>query len=488
MQQQQQIDKMYAAGPVRNVGVATSFLYKLTELAAYTSAFASDTYHTLTSSNGKLELEIPVQTNKSYKTFGLQGQYIDEDARHFNKDTSELLDTNNVELNDNDTVQNNNVVQKSISNTVQKKNNTVQKKNNIVQKKNNIVQKNNNNVTDSQEINFGVDKKDQCSWTANDNEEEPPPPYDISWSMPTHNNETNQALSISTHNLSDVPALSSSPKNIRFETPQTDSQIDIPSTSSPTPVKRRQIRVRRPRRLLRRKSSSTDLSIQPSEYDDQDAFLSKVNEKLVDMIARGKAALNSTVSITDVDIMLAEERERETRIMKELGLQTPLNRRNRRLNGSFSDYDYFGGSISDHANYSAPESSSYYDYGYVSSNGYSTPNDYVTTPLHHSSHIHYNSPSQYSSYMSPPLHHSSHMHYNTPSQYNSYATSPPHHSSHIHYNTPSQYSSYVTPPHHHSSHVHHNTPTQYSSYYHNINQFHDENWYRGYPVRGATVD
>ncbi|CAG8584896.1 15224_t:CDS:2, partial [Racocetra fulgida] len=481
---QQQIDKMYATSPVRNVGVATNFLYKLTELAAYTSAVVSDAYGTLTSNNGKFELEIPVQTNKSYKTFGSQGKHIDEDERHFNNDNSELLDTNNIELNDNDTVQkkiinivqknnrnivqkkNNNTVQKKKNNTVQKKNNnTVQKKNNntIQKKNNNTIQKNDdNNATTKQKIDFGVDKKDQCSWSTNDNEEEPPPPYDISWSMPTHNNETNQTLSISTNNLSDVSTLSTSPKNIRFETPQTDSQIDISSASPSTPVKRRQIRVRRPRRLLRRKSSSTDILIQPSEFDDHDAFISKVNEKLIDMIARGKAALNSTVSVTDVDIMLAEEREREDRIMKELGLQTPLNRRNRRFNSSFSDYDYFGASISDHANYSAPESSSYYDYGYVSNNTYSSPNNYVTSPpLHHSSHMHYNSSSQYSSYMSPPLHHSSHMRYNIPSQYSSYTTSPPHHSSHIHYNTPSQYSSYVTPSLHHSSHILHDTPTQY---------------------------
>ncbi|CAG8626963.1 1813_t:CDS:2 [Dentiscutata erythropus] len=353
---------MYAASPVNSVlpqniqrpSVATSFLYKLTEIAAYTSAVASEAYYTLTSSNGKLELEIPIPTNKTY---GSQEQNTDGNAMQISNDNSEFINTHNVESNDNDAVQKNN-------------NNSVQKNNN------NSVQKNDNNVTTSREINFGVDKKDQCSWTTNDNEEEPPPPYDISWSMPTHNNEADQTLSISTHNLSDAPTLSSSPKNIQSETPQTVSPIDISSTSSSTPAKRKQIRVRRPRRLPRRKSSSTDILVQPKEskeLDDQDAFISKINEKLIDMIARGKAALKSTVYVTDADVMLAEEKEREDRIMKELGLQTPMNRRGRRLTCSFSDYDYFGGSISDFSNYSAPESSSYCNYGYGSSNSYSTP-------------------------------------------------------------------------------------------------------------------
>ncbi|KAF0356584.1 hypothetical protein F8M41_014741 [Gigaspora margarita] len=453
---QQQIDNMYAASPVSNVlpqdvqrpGVATSFLYKLTEIAAYTSSFASDAYYTLTSTNGKLELEIPISANK---TFGSQGQNTDGNAMQISNDISEVFNTHNVELNDND--------------TVQKNNNTVQKNNN-------------NNVLTSQEIDFEVDKKDQCSWTTNDNEEEPPPPYDISWSMPTHNNETDQTLSISTHNLSDTPILSSSPKNIQSETPQTASPIDTSSTSSSTPVKRKQIRVRRPRRLLRRKSSSIDIIVQPKEskeVDDHEAFISKINEKLIDMIARGKAALKSSVYVTDVDVMLAEEKEREDRIKKEIGLQTPMNRRGRSLTGSFPDYDYYNSSISDFGNYSAPETSSYCDYGYGSGNSYSTPNEYVrhssnsngySTPneyVRHSSHSNgYSTPNEYGT----PLQHLSRRssHSNSCSTQNEYVTSLRHSSRNSsHSNGYSTQNEYVTPI-RHSNYMHYSTPTQYSSY------------------------
>src|ERR1043166_2115615 len=98
------------------------------------------------------------------------------------------------------------------------------------------------------------------------------------------------------------------------------------------------------------------------------------------MIAQARAALTSTVDVTEVDMLLAEEREREEKILKELGLQTPVGRKGRK-NTSFADYDYFT-SISD-GNYSSPESSSY-EYGsygaygseFSSPTGYETPDAY----------------------------------------------------------------------------------------------------------------
>lgn len=129
-------------------------------------------------------------------------------------------------------------------------------------------------------------------------------------------------------------------------------------------------------------------------YDDQDEMLLKVNEKLADMIIQGKAALKSKVDVTEVDMILAEEREREKRIMKELGLQTPVGRR-RRNTGSSSDYDYFG-NLSDSGSYSAPESS-FCDYGYGPTSGYATPNGYGYTSHNKYPSIHYNTPVQYGS-------------------------------------------------------------------------------------------
>ncbi|CAJ0854432.1 13391_t:CDS:2, partial [Entrophospora sp. SA101] len=112
---------------------------------------------------------------------------------------------------------------------------------------------------------------------------------------------------------------------------------------------------------------------------DQDELLLKVNEKLSDMISQGTAALNSTVDVTEVEMMLSEEREREERIMRELGLQSPVGRRNKRFtNSPSSDYEYYS-SLSDSGSYSAPETS-YCEYGYGSNSGFASPTGY-DTPL-----------------------------------------------------------------------------------------------------------
>jgi hypothetical protein len=124
--------------------------------------------------------------------------------------------------------------------------------------------------------------------------------------------------------------MSSSPKQVSFETPDVESKpTSTPEdTSSVTmsqtiPIpRRRQIRVRRPRRLLRRKSASTEVSTPRGgggKYDDPEELLLKVNDKLSDMIAQGRAALTSTVDVTEVEMLLAEEREKDERIMKEVG-------------------------------------------------------------------------------------------------------------------------------------------------------------------------
>ncbi|PKB93020.1 hypothetical protein RhiirA5_442603 [Rhizophagus irregularis] len=60
--------------------------------------------------------------------------------------------------------------------------------------------------------------------------------------------------------------------------------------------------------------------------DDVDIIFERLNCKISDMIAEGEAALNSKVEITEVDMILAEEKEYEEQIMKEFGIQTPIHR------------------------------------------------------------------------------------------------------------------------------------------------------------------
>ncbi|CAG8537620.1 214_t:CDS:2 [Acaulospora morrowiae] len=345
-QQQQQAAKARASAPVANnnatqpsnntttanstrnttqrPGVAASFLYKLTEFAAYTSAFATEAYQTLTV-GAKVEQE--VLNNGASRSRKGYSQYFDEDLMQIgdNSDDPDTIDED--------------IVDRGIT-------------------------RSNGNLN-------GV----LGQWSPTQ-------------SAPKDNR-------ISTLGLQDSATVTSSPRQIQFATTsvepmqQESSPIDISSTTPPASAKRRQIRVRRPRRPLRRKSSSNDISAQRG-YEDQDQMLLKVNEKLADMITQGKAALRSTVNVTEVEIMLAEEKERSERIMKEVSLQAPTNRR-RRNTGSSSDYDYYGGSLSDSGSYSAPESSSYCDYGYGPCSGPESPN------YRHSSPIHHNTPTQYGS-------------------------------------------------------------------------------------------
>ncbi|CAJ0630294.1 2342_t:CDS:2 [Entrophospora sp. SA101] len=213
-------------------------------------------------------------------------------------------------------------------------------------------------------------------------EDEPPPPYD------------------SQQNIANLPKISTSPKKISFSIPQNEDQSTDTSSVPATPTRRRQIRVRRGRRLLRRKTSSVELqSTQRTNNGrggpmDQDELLLKVNEKLSDMISQGTAALNSTVDVTEVEMMLSEEREREEKIMRELGLQSPVGRRNKRFtNSPSSDYEYYS-SLSDSGSYSAPETS-YCEYGYGSNSGFASPTGY-DTPLRYGSKFNESSPNEFS--------------------------------------------------------------------------------------------
>ncbi|CAI2165764.1 25_t:CDS:2 [Funneliformis geosporum] len=257
--------------------VATNVIYKLTEIAAYTFGASSEIYNTITGGQGGKKEHSQQPTRNSYD----YDQYYD-DVLQIKTDEDEE-----------------------------------------------------ENVLNNHEF----DKKSHV-WAENEeDEEEPPPPYESSWYMPSPSvtTETQQPTNPQ-----------SSAESQECETPEQPSnpQEIFAGLTTTSPPRRRQFRVRRGRRLLRRKSSSVDLtnSIKKSssftQLEDEDDIFLKFNCKLTDLIAEGQAALTSTVDVTEVEMMLAEERERDERIMKEFGIQT---RRPRRLTGSStsSDYDYY---------------------------------------------------------------------------------------------------------------------------------------------------
>jgi hypothetical protein len=189
-------------------------------------------------------------------------------------------------------------------------------------------------------------------------DEELPPPYATTFATTTTTTtETKPSLTI------DYPTI------------QTSQKISTPSHSPTNSTsRRRKFRVRRGRRIIRRKSSSIDMNIikntdTPTDNnadhdvdsfntdshtdnnfdddvdtdnnvdDDVDIIYERLNSKISDMIAEGEAALISKVEITEVDMILAEEKEYEERIMKEFGIQTPLRRR-ARTNFNVHNYNY----------------------------------------------------------------------------------------------------------------------------------------------------
>ncbi|RGB22452.1 hypothetical protein C1646_776077 [Rhizophagus diaphanus] len=190
--------------------------------------------------------------------------------------------------------------------------------------------------------------------------EELPPPYDNSWSIPslttttfattnTTTTETKPSFTISTSpsqqkdypttQIETSPSLTISQQD--YPTIQTSQKVVSTPTHSPTnsTSRRRQFRVRRGRRFIRRKSSfvkhmSNNVNVMDTHYDnnvddDEDIIFKRLNCKIPDIIAEVNAALNSKAEVTEVDMILAEEKEREERIMKEFGIQTPISRRAR---------------------------------------------------------------------------------------------------------------------------------------------------------------
>ncbi|CAB4416620.1 unnamed protein product [Rhizophagus irregularis] len=279
-QQQQEISDYNIQEPPfkkHRPGIAANLFYKVVELATYTSAFATDTINTLTGNT------LNTGGHSTRQNFG-----YDDDILQIDDDDENVYDQK---------------------------------------------------------------KKDVSTWGENVEtveDEEPPPPYDNSWSIPSSTTTTFENSNTTTSETKPSLTISTSPSQQDYPTTQTSQKIISTPTHSPTnSSRRRQFRVRRGRRFIRRKSSSVDMSNSFNNTsthsdnnvdDDEDIFL-KFNCKLSDMIAEGKAALNSKVEVTEVEMILAEEKEREERIMKEFGIQSPISRR-ARTNFNLHNYSY----------------------------------------------------------------------------------------------------------------------------------------------------
>ncbi|RGB34776.1 hypothetical protein C1646_760154 [Rhizophagus diaphanus] len=208
-------------------------------------------------------------------------------------------------------------------------------------------------------------KKDVSTWDENvetvedeepyDNSTETKPSFTISISpsqqdYPTTQSETIPSFTISTSpSQQDYPTIQSETKP-SFTISTSPSQQDYPTTQS-TPThsptnstsRRRQFHVCRGRRIIHRKSSSKrnnnfDNTSDNDVDDDEDIILKRLNSKISVMIAEAEAALNSKVEVTEIEMILAEEKEREERIMKEFGIQT-LNVHNYNYNNYNINYN-----------------------------------------------------------------------------------------------------------------------------------------------------
>ncbi|CAG8498016.1 6823_t:CDS:2 [Diversispora eburnea] len=193
-----------------NPSLMANLLYKLTELAALTSAVASETYQSFIIENRPVNYHDEDDESMSYE--------YDEDYEDY-EDYGEIM-----------------------------------------------------------QIGFG------------DDEEEPPPPYEITWSMVRYDNIHRRRL-------------------IR-------SRINISKS--------------------RAKCGREEYNEESLKCDDDEEFVN-FNSKLLELITNGKEALTSKVEVTELEMFLAEEKERDEKIMKELGIQTPLTRRSRRNTLTSSD-------------------------------------------------------------------------------------------------------------------------------------------------------
>ncbi|PKY61674.1 hypothetical protein RhiirA4_486973, partial [Rhizophagus irregularis] len=183
-------------------------------------------------------------------------------------------------------------------------------------------------------------------------DEELPPLYDNSWSMPssttttfattnttttetkppltiptspsqqdypTTQTETKPSLTISTSpSQQDYPTTQTSPSQQNYPTTQTETKPSLIISTSPS----QQLLKLLKKLFIRCKSSSVEMSNTSDTHsdsnvdDDEDIILKSINCNISVMIAEAEAALNSKVEVT-VEMILVEEKEREEQIMKE---------------------------------------------------------------------------------------------------------------------------------------------------------------------------
>ncbi|PKY49595.1 hypothetical protein RhiirA4_528164 [Rhizophagus irregularis] len=307
-------------------GIVANFIYKVVELATYTSDFADDAINILTGNT--------LNTGGHSTRQNYENVYDD----HKKKDVSTWDE--NVE-----TVEDEESPQPYDNSTETKSSLTI-------------------STSPSQEDYPTTQSETKPSFTISTSlsqqdypttQTETKPSFTISTSpsqrdYPTTQTETKPSFTISTSpSQQDYPTTQSETKP-SFAISTLPSQQDYPTTRS-TPTysptnstsRRRQFRVRRGCRFVRRKSSSKmsnnfNNTSDNNDDDDEDIMLKRLNSKISVMIAEAEAALNSKAEVTELEMILAEEKERDERIMKEFGIQT-LNIHNYNYNNYNINYN-----------------------------------------------------------------------------------------------------------------------------------------------------
>ncbi|CAB4439902.1 unnamed protein product [Rhizophagus irregularis] len=319
-QQQEEISKTCRPGIVAN------FMYKVVELATYTSDFADDAINILTGGHS-------TRQNYGYDDNDDENVYDHKkkDVSTWNENVETVEDEERPPSYDNSTETKSSLtISTSLS---QRDYPTTQTE-----------------TKPSFTISISLSQQDYPT-TQSENE----PSFTISTPLsqqdyPTTQSENEPSFTISTPlSQQDYPTTQSETKP-SFTISSSLSQRDYPTTQS-TPThsptnstsRRRQFRVRRGCRFVRRKSSpkmsnNFNHTSDNNDDDDDDITLKRLNSKISVMIAEAEAALNSKAEVTELEMILAEENERDERIMKEFGIQT-LNIHNYNYNNYNINYN-----------------------------------------------------------------------------------------------------------------------------------------------------
>ncbi|PKC59798.1 hypothetical protein RhiirA1_492080 [Rhizophagus irregularis] len=319
-QQQQEISKI-------RPGIVANFIYKVVELATYTSDFADDAINILTGSHSNRQ-------NYGYDDNDDENVYVHKkkDVSIWNENVETVEDEEPPPSYDNSTETKSSL---TISTSLSPQDYPTTQ----------------SEAKPSFTITTSPLQRDYPT-TQTENE----PSFTISTLLlqqdyPTTQSENEPSFTISTLlSQQDYPTTQTE-NEPSFTISTSPSQQDYPITQS-TPThsptnstsRRRQFRVRRGCRFVRRKSSSkmsnnfNNTSDNNDDDDDDDIILKRLNSKISVMIAEAETALNSKAEVTELEMILAEEKERDERIMKEFGIQT-LNIHNYNYNNYNINYN-----------------------------------------------------------------------------------------------------------------------------------------------------